>query len=232
LSQSVTGDNPVAIMVTPNGQQIYTAGSDFQSSLSEIDVTTGKVNGVPCLAGLGCEVSTMTALPDSSRVYLAGLPYSFGRARPFFYVVDTATKAVIAAPTVNAIGQMAASPSGKSVYMSTGSAIAILDTSSNAFTSSLPVSGVGALAFSPDGSTLYAAVGSTLDVIATSTGTITGGFSLGSGTAGAVSVSPDGSQVWVSIAKSSSVLVIETATAVVTTLTLPGTVSGVAFGAQ
>jgi len=41
-------------MVTPNGRQIYLAGSDYQAEMTEIDTATGAVNGVACPIGLGC----------------------------------------------------------------------------------------------------------------------------------------------------------------------------------
>jgi len=232
-SPSVTGDNPPAIMATPNGQQIYLAGSDYQSVLTEIDTATGNVNGVTCHLGAGCWVTEMAALPDSSRVYLAGFGFSFGGPAPtFFYVVDTATLQVIAAPKMTSIGAMAASPTGKFLYISAGSAISIFDTTQNLVTGSLPIGGFAAMAFSPDGSIAYAAKGSTLTVIDTASGQVTGAFSLGTGTAIAVSVSPDGSQVWVALAKSTSVVVFNTGTGTTQTLDLGLTVSGVAFGVQ
>ena len=232
-SPSVTGDNPPAIMAMPNGQQIYAAGSDYLAELTEIDVATGQVNGVPCLLGLGCWVTEMAALPDSSRVYLAGFGFSFGGPAPvFFYVVDTATLKVIAAPKIKPFGAMAASPTGKFLYIATGSTLSIFDTTQNAITGSLPIKGVAAIAFSPDGSTAYAATGSTLNAIDTASGQVTGTFSLGTGAASTVSVTPDGSQVWVALSKSTSVVVVNTQNGTVQTVDFGLTVSGVAFGPQ
>ena len=230
-SPSVTGSNPPAIMATPNGKQVYLAGSDFQSVLTEIDTATGAVNGVPCRIGTGCEVVEMAALPDSSRVYLSGFGYSFDNAPIFFYVVDTATLQIVTAIKMTTVGPMAASPTGQFLYISTGSALSIFDTTQNTVTGSVPVSGVSALAFSPDGSLAYAATGSALDVIDTATGQVTGTFSLG-GTASGVSVTPDGSQVWVTLAKSSQVVVVNTGSASQQTVDFGLPVSGVAFGAQ
>ena len=232
-SPSVTGDNPPAIMVTPNGQQIYAAGSDYLAELTEIDVATGQVNGVPCLLGLGCWVTEMAAVPDSSRVYLAGFGFSFGGPAPvFFYVVDTATLKVIAAAKIKSFGAMAASPTGKFLYIATGSTLSIFDTTQNAITGSLPIKGVAAIAFSPDGSTAYATTGSALNVIDTASGQVTGTFSLGTGAASTVSVTPDGSQVWVALSKSTSVVVVNTQNGTVQTVDFGLTVSGVAFGPQ
>jgi len=231
-SPSVAGVNTPAIMATPNGQQIYLAASDFQAELTEIDTATGKVNGVPCRLGFGCWVTDMAALPDSSRVYLAGFGFSDGPGPVFFYVVDTATLKIIAAPKITSFGPMAASPTGKFLYISTGSAIAIFDTTQNAITGSLPVGGFNAIAFSPDGSKAYAANGAVLNVIDTASGQVTATFSLGTGTASAVSVTPDGSQVWVALAKSTSVVVVNTQSATVQTVDFGLTVSGVAFGVQ
>lgn len=231
-SPSVTGVNPPAILATPNGQQIYLAGSDFQPELTEIDTATGAVNGIPCTVGFGCEVTNMAALPDSSRVYLAGFGSTINRNPPFFYVVDTATRKVIATPKITSFGAMAAAPSGAYLYIAAGSAISIFDTVQNMVTGSLPVAGVTALAFSPDGSTAYAASGSTLEVIATASGQVTGSFSLGAGTASAVAVTPDGGQVWVTLAKSTSVVVVNTGNSTMQTVDFGLPVSGVAFGVQ
>ena len=220
-------------MVTPNGQQIYAAGSDYLAELTEIDVATGQVNGVPCLLGLGCWVTEMAALPDSSRVYLAGFGFSFGGPAPvFFYVVDTATLKVIAAPKIKSFGAMAASPTGKFLYIATGSTLSIFDTTQNAITGSLPIKGVAAIAFSPDGSTAYATTGSALNVIDTASGQVTGTFSLGTGAASTVSVTPDGSQVWVALSKSTSGVVVNTQNGTVQTVDFGLTLSGVAFGPQ
>lgn len=232
-SPSVTGDNPPAIMATPNGRQIYLAGSDFQSQLTEVDVATGKVNGVACRIGTGCEVAEMAALPDSSRVYLSGFGFSDDCPCPiFFYVVDTATLQIVASPKMTTVGAMAASPTGQFLYISAGSSISIFDTATNTVTGSLPIGGFTAIAFSPDGSAAYAASGSTLSVIDTATGKVTGTFSLGTGSASTVSVTPDGSQVWVALAKSTSVVVVNTLTSTSQTVDLGLTVSGVAFGVQ
>ena len=88
--------------------------------------------------------------------------------------MDTATLRIVARSPVTAIGALAASRSGKFLYMSTGSAITVFDTTQNAFTGSLPIGGVTAIAFSPDGSTPYAAAKTALDVVDTSTGQVTG----------------------------------------------------------
>ena len=89
-------------------------------SRKEIDTATGKVNGVRCRIGAGCQVEEMAALPDSSRVYLSGFGFAFDPPAPiFFYVVDTATLQVIAAPKMTTVGPMAASPTGKFLYIST-----------------------------------------------------------------------------------------------------------------
>jgi DNA-binding beta-propeller fold protein YncE len=230
-SPSVSGSNPPAIMATPNGRQIYLAGSDYQAELTEIDTATGKVNGVPCRIGTGCEVQEMAALPDSSRVYLAGFGYAFDPPAPiFFYAVDTATLQIVASVKMTTVGPMAASPTGKFLYISTGSAISIFDTTQNAVTGSLPIGGVAALAFSPDGSVAYAASGSTLDAIDTASGEVTASFNLGTGSATGVAVTPDGSQVWVTLAKSSSVVVLNTEAGTAQTVDFGLTVSGVAFG--
>ncbi|MGC9944899.1 MAG: hypothetical protein ABSF64_00760 [Bryobacteraceae bacterium] len=232
-SPSVTGSNPPAIMATPNGKQVYLAGSDFQTELTEIDVATGGVNGVPCGIGTGCEVTEMAALPDSSRVYLAGFGFAFDAPAPiFFYVVDTATLQVVASVKMGNAGAMAASPTGKFLYIATGSTLSIFDTTQNVVTGSLPIGGVAAIAFSPDGSTAYAATGSTLDAIDTASGQVTGTFSLGTATATAVSVTPDGSQVWVTLAKSTSVVVVTTQSGTTQTVDFGLTVSGVTFGGQ
>ena len=232
-SPSVTGSNPPAIMATPNGRQIYLAGSDYRAALTEIDTATGKVNGVPCRIGTGCEVVEMAALPDSSRVYLAGFGYVFDPPAPiFFYVVDTATLQIVASVKMTTVGPMAASPTGKFLYISTGSAISIFDTTQNGVTGSLPISGVAALAFSPDGSVAYAATRSTLDAIDTASGDVTASFSLGAGSATGVAVTPDGSQVWVTLAKSSSVVVVNTKAGTAQTVDFGLTVSGVTFGVQ
>ena len=145
-------------------------------------------------------------------------------------MIDTATKQIIAKPAVTAVGALAASPSGKFLYMSTGSAIAVLDTTQNAFSGWLPITGVTAIAFSPDGSKAYAASNTTLEVVDTSTGQVTGSFSLGASKASAVSVTPDGSQIWVALADSTSVAVIATQTGTLQTVDFGATVSGVAFG--
>jgi YVTN family beta-propeller protein len=229
LSQSVTGDNPVAILVTPNGEQIYSAGSDYQSSLSEVDVATGAVHGVPCPNGM-CEVETMAASPDSTKVYLAGFIFTGDSSPPFFYVVSTATKTVTVAKRLKAIGAMAMAPSGATLYMSVGTSIAIYNTATNAFTGSIAVSGALSLACSPDGLTLYAGAGSSVFVISTATNTVTSTISLGSFSGGAISVSPDGSQVWVAEQKGTSVAVIETANGTFQTVNFGQTVSGVGFG--
>jgi len=175
----------------------------------------------------------MAALPDSSRVYLSGFGYTFDPPAPiFFYVVDTATLKVIAAPKMKSVGAMAASPTGKFLYIATGSTLSIFDTTQNAITGSLPVSGVNAIAFSPDGSIAYAATGSTLDAIDTSSGQVTGTFSLGTAAASAVSVTPDGSQVWVALAKSTSVVVVNTQNSTMQTVDFGLAAGGVAFGVQ
>lgn len=230
---SVTGDNPPGILVTPNGQQLYLAGGDFGSELTEIDVATGKINAVPCKFGAGCTVAQMAALPDSSRVYLAGFGFSDDPGGPVFLdVVDTATLTVIASPKMKTVGAMAASPTGKFLYISTGSAVAILNTSTNAIVGSLPIGGFTVLGFSPDGSSAYGVNGATLTLIDTATGTVTGTVSLGTGTAGTLAVTPDGSQVWVTFVNSKSVAVVNPQNSTVQTVDFGLTASGVAFGVQ
>ncbi|HTQ53714.1 MAG TPA: hypothetical protein VMI94_04590 [Bryobacteraceae bacterium] len=229
-SPSVTGVNPPSLMVTPNGQQIYLAGSDFQLQMTEIDTATGAVNGVNCPLGGGCEVSQMAALPDSSRVYLAGFWYALDSAPPFFFVVDTATKKIVAAPKIKVVDSMAASPSGAFLYIVTPTAIEIFDTAQNAVTSTLPIGGVYFAAFSPDGATAYAVTNSALELIDTGTGAVTGSISLGSIAPAALSLTPDGSQAWIPLAKSTSLLVVDLQANSVRTVDLGATVAGVAFG--
>jgi DNA-binding beta-propeller fold protein YncE len=230
---SVTGDNPPGIIVTPNGQQIYLAGGDFGSELTEIDAATGDINIIPCKFGPGCTVAEMAALPDSSRVYMAGFGYSDDPDGPVFLdVVDTATLTVIASPKMTTVGAMAASPTGKFLYVSAGSKVLILNTANNAITGSLPIGGFAALGFSPDGSAAYGVSGSTLTMIDTASGQVTGTVSLGTGTASTLGVTPDGSQVWVTFVNSTSVAVVNTQNSTVQTADLGLTVSGVAFGVQ
>jgi DNA-binding beta-propeller fold protein YncE len=230
---SVTGDNVPAILVTPNGQQIYLAGGDYGLNLTEIDAATGKVNLIPCEFPSACTVAWMAALPNSSRVYMEGFGFSDDPNGPVFLdVVDTSTLTVIASPPMTSVGAMAVSPTGKFVYISTGSIISILDTATNAITGTLPIGGFAAMGFSPDGSTAYAVNGGTLTLIDTASGLVTGTVGLGTGTAIGVSVTPDGSQVWVTFYNSTSVAVVTTRNNVVQMVDLGLTVSGVAFGGQ
>ena len=127
---------------------------------------------------------------------------------------------------------MAASPTGKFLYVSAGSKVLILNTANNAITGSLPIGGFAALGFSPDGSTAYGVSGSTLTMIDTASGQVTGTVSLGTGTASTLGVTPDGSQVWVTFVNSTSVAVVNTQNSTVQTADLGLTVSGVAFGVQ
>jgi DNA-binding beta-propeller fold protein YncE len=230
---SVTGDNVPSILVTPNGRQIYLAGGQYGVTFAEIDAATGEINNVPCKFPAGCTVAVMTALPDSSRVYLAGFGFSDdGNGPVFLDVLDTATLTVIASPKMTTVGAMAASPTGKFLYITTGATVSILDTATNAITGSLPFGGFAALGFSPDGSTAYGASGSTLTVIDTANGKVTGTVNLGGGTASTLAVNPDGSQVWVTFVNSTSVAVVNTQNSTMQTVDLGLTVSGVAFGAQ
>jgi len=227
FSQSVSGDNPLLVMATPDGKRLYLGGSYIQGAVAEIDLATGKTSGVPCARG-ACMPSYMAALPDSSRVYFSGFsPYGENSIH-LFWVMDTATRRILSWEKKEG-GPMAMSPSGTFLYVASRSALQIFNTAQNAFTGSLAIGGVSAIAFSPDGSTAYAAVGSTLDVIDTASGQITSNFPLG-GPSNSVSVSPDGSQVWAALLGSSSVVVIATATGTSQTVSFSGQVAGVAFG--
>jgi DNA-binding beta-propeller fold protein YncE len=160
----------------------------------------------------------MVALPNSSRVYVSGSrPFGDDGAVPIFYVIDTATRAVIARSTTAKIGPMAASPSGSFLYIATSSGIQIFDTATNAVTGTLPITGIYGIAFSPNGDT--------------ATGLVTGSISLGSSiTPLGITVSPDGTQVWVTPASSNSVIVVNPVSATAQSVNLGATVYGVAFG--
>ena len=128
--------------------------TDDRTRIKVIEDDTQIVNNVPCKFPAGCTVAVMTALPDSSRVYLAGFGFSDdGNGQVFLDVLDTATLTVIASPKMTTVGAMAASPTGKFLYITTGATVSILDTATNAITGSLPFGGFAALGFSPDGST-------------------------------------------------------------------------------
>jgi len=231
LSPSVTGTNSPGIMATPNGRQIYLLGSDYQPEMTEIDTATGAVNGVPCPIGLGCWVTNMAALPDSSRVYLAGFGFGVIFNPPFFFVVDTITKTIVAAPRIRDFGAMAVSPSGTFMYIATGSGISKFNTLTNTIVGTLAISGVTAIAFSPDGSTGYAAAGSVLYVISTGSNEVIDTINLGRTNITALAVSPDGSQIWVTSTGSTSVEVVNILSRGTQTVDFGLTVSGgVAFG--
>ena len=229
---SVSGANSPGLLVTPNGRQVYlsTDPAQFVGAIPVIETATGAVAGVNCPNE--CLIDHMVASPDSTRVYVSGLrPVGDDGAVPIFYVINTATKEVIANSTTAKIGPMAASPSGGFLYIATSSGIQIFSTASNTVTATLPISGIYAIAFSPDGATAYAVSATAVELINTSTGLVTGSISFGSSiTPTGVAVSPDGTQVWVTPASSSSVIVVSIAGATAQSVDLGATVYGVAFG--
>jgi YVTN family beta-propeller protein len=233
-SGSVTGVNAPALMATPNGQQIYLAsnGSGFYGGVIVIETATGAVGGVTC--PYECYMYSMTALPDSSRVYLAGLaPVGDDGSRPIFYVVNTATKEIVAALKIGSVGAMAASPTGTFLYVVTSTGIGVLDTTQNVITSTLPINGVLALGFSPNGSTAYALTSSALESINTSNGQVTSSLSLGTINPTGLTISPDGSEAWITLAKSTSLIVVDLAKGTLRTPDFGVNINGgVAFGGQ
>jgi DNA-binding beta-propeller fold protein YncE len=229
---SVTGPNSPALLVTPNGRQVYlgTNSSQFVGAIPVIETATGTLSGVTCPDE--CYIAEMVALPNSSRIYVSGSrPFGDDGAVPIFYVIDTATRAVIARSTTAKIGPMAASPSGSFLYIATSSGIQIFDTATNAVTGTLPITGIYGIAFSPNGATAYAVSATAVELIDTATGLVTGSISLGSSiTPLGITVSPDGTQVWVTPASSNSVIVVNPVSATAQSVNLGATVYGVAFG--
>jgi YVTN family beta-propeller protein len=228
---SVTGPNSPALLVTPNGRQVYlsTNAAQFVGAIPVIETATGALTGVACPSE--CLIDEMVSSPDSSRVYASGLrPVGDDGAVPIFYVINTATEKVIAKATANG-GPMAASPSGAFLYIAVSSGIQIFDTASNTVTGTLPITGIHAIAFSPDGSTAYAVSATEVESINTATGLVTGSINLGSSiTPIGVAVSPDGTQVWVTPASSNSVIVVSPASGTAQPVALGATVYGVGFG--
>lgn len=231
---SVTGTNAPFLLATPDGRSVFlgTNPSGYVGAVPVIRTATGVTSGVTCPRT--CLVERMAALPDSSRVYLSGItPFGVSGSVPFFYVVDTATLGIVAAPKHVPVAPMAAAPSGAYLYLATPTGIDVFDTARNLVMVSLPIAGIAAIAFAPDGATAIGATGTSLELIDTASGTVRSSLPLGvSITPAAVAVSPDGSQAWVTAAGSSSVLVVTLATGQIGTFEAGMTVSGVAFGAN
>lgn len=115
-------------------------------------------------------------------------------------LASTATVATIQVEQGGGVGQVAASPDGRRVYVTFNLAVTVLDTVSNTIAATMPVNdGINALVASPDSSRVYATSpvpGGKLLVIDTATNQITNTVPIGERPT-AIAVTPDGKRLYI-----------------------------------
>jgi YVTN family beta-propeller protein len=133
-------------------------------------------------------------------------------------VIDIETNAVIATislPAGTQPGQLAVSPDGTRVYVSTGNALAVIDTATNSVVvPSIPVGlGTRSVAISPDGRFAYVAVQfeGRVTIVDTTTNAVVATVNTGGQPTG-LKMTPDGSRVYVANSLSGTVSVIDAIT--------------------
>jgi YVTN family beta-propeller protein/cysteine-rich repeat protein len=164
------------------------------NTVSVIDTATDTVTATIPIAGAQPQTAAVSA--NGSRVYVGDLGGFGGK----IHVIDAATNAVIASPSVfSGIFHLAISPDGSAVYGAGGSSVKVVDTATNAF---LPPfishPGTGnplAVAFHPTLALAYAVGATFQSTMAIDTTTRTVSASIGTGTS-SVAVHPDGTRAY------------------------------------
>ncbi len=194
------GTNPRSVVFAPDGLHAYLPDQLVgNSSVLIVDTKTGKVvDKIPVAYG----PTDIVLSPDGATAYVSG---STSGTVPIVSVITVATKAVKTinvGTTPSAVGSLALSKDGKTLYVtrSDDNSVVVIDTASSAVTKTIPIAAIGGnpagptdVALSPDGSVLYVTDTNTSSVTVINTltqsviATVPVGFAPGS-----VTVAPDG----------------------------------------
>ncbi|TMI83169.1 MAG: YncE family protein, partial [Bacillati bacterium ANGP1] len=147
------GDRPYGAAVSPDGSRVYVANFAGQS-ISVIDAATNTVTATVALPPLGELPLGVAVAPDGSRVYVTAVPDGF-------FVIDTATNAVVSAQSLpgDPFG-VAVAPDGSRVYVTNHSpAVLVIDTATNSVVQAVTVGSTAdqthGVAVTPDGARVY-----------------------------------------------------------------------------
>ena len=234
---------PQNVVVSPDGTRLYvTSGCYNWGALGTVSVVDTATNTVSDNISLGdytqLYLKGLAISPDGSRLYAGGCFANPGSPGNNVFVLDTATKSVIAAVTVENVwdlGGLVVSPNGAQVYVchtnfyNTGF-VSTLSTATNTVAGTVVVPG-GPMgpAVTPNGQQVYVSHpgGSIVSVISPATNTVLATVSVGSWTTG-LAVTPDGASVYAANYSASTVSVISTATnTVIATIPVAGGASAV-----
>jgi len=203
----------VGVAVSPNGDQVYFAGSNVHA------LNTGTNAVTTVTTGCAGQSRGAAVKPDGTRVYVT---CETGVSTPgSVYVIDASTNTVAGSPIPVGVSPngLAFTPDGTRVYVGNDDGtVSVIDTASNSVIGSLIIGGVANLgvAVKPDGTQVYITnfTDNLVGVVDTATNSLLEVIELpavASSGAYGIAVTPDGTRVYVADSVDNIVFVIDTA---------------------
>jgi YVTN family beta-propeller protein len=199
------------IVITPDGRTAYVLESANPSTLTPINLGTGKVGKSIVLGNVSLDPDTMAITPDGKTIYIVGYMGAV-------MVISTTTNEV--ERTIN-LGtgptpSIAITPDGETVYVASSNLgkVVPISTATNKAGKPIPVgTGPDQIAITPDGKTAYVVNNNSNTVTPINTATNKAGkpIPVGSGP-DQIAITPDGKTAYVTNQSSNNVTPIDTST--------------------
>jgi len=215
FDQTVRGDEPVDIVLSPDGSRAYTAGRNTDN-LFVIDLSTNQIVDVIDLYPtathpLGPAPEHLAITPDGIHLLVTNANDES------LTVIDTRNNSIIETLSVGAgVADVAISPDGNLAYVPNHSdaSVTVIDVPAAEVLTTVNLRGGWgpfAVAFAPDGSRAYVALQSgTIAIIDPATHRVVGSFSIPSlGSTGDLVISPDGRTGYVNALDGGKVIVLD-----------------------
>jgi phospholipase C len=219
--------SPQGIAIHGNTLYFADTGNDMVSIVDAATLNPKNYNPAETDIHVGINPDDLAVSPDGTQLWVADTGPQTGPGAPTnIEVISTATDGVTATLSLpSAPEQVAFSPSGATVYVTTAAGLWVFNTASHQVTS--VIRGLGdphGIAVSPDGSTVYVTntADNVVEVIDAATAKVTGTIPVGQLPWG-LALSAKGGTLYVADPDSNQVSVISTATdAVTSTISLAG----------
>ena len=175
----LTGQNPAAVALTPNGQRAYVASAGYPLSRTpgSVKVIRTSPSGELATVDVGGNPDALVVTPDGQSVYVANAGGDDSNPGGDVKIIRTSDNKVVGTIHVGgALTGVAISPTGALAYVSGSSGVVVIDTATRKVIATVKVGGQPqGIAVTPDGRLVYVTnqLSNKVDVIDTTTNQVT-----------------------------------------------------------